>query len=147
LHPRPLPSAGRRRSALRKAEQPRLPIFTGNLTRLSLHAHQLSPVTLLLDTSLAITIQELFAFGVVPFSETCPSNLAVLSAILTEKRPPCPPACPQGVWQYVNELWAQSPDDRPVIADVVDAFEKLLAGEVQSDEPDEQYYSFASVRE
>jgi serine/threonine protein kinase len=76
--------------------------------------------------SLGITFQEAFAFGKMPFSETCRTNAQVIKAVLSGQRPPCPSGTPPSVWNIIQTLWVPDPSARPEIAAVCAHLEAAL---------------------
>jgi Protein tyrosine and serine/threonine kinase len=93
---------------------------------------------------LAVTFNELYAHGALPFGDTCASNLAVLSAVLMGNRPTRAVAMPDDVFGVVETMWEQEPNGRPAIGTVVKQLSRLLEASVA--DASEQLYSFIPGR-
>ena len=58
-----------------------------------------------------ITLWEIFSFGITPYSEL--TNSEVIQAITKFHQLPCPPNCPDGIYQLMLNCWSKMTGDRP----------------------------------
>jgi serine/threonine protein kinase len=90
--------------------------------------------------SLAVTFQELYAFGAIPFGKKYKTNMAVGRAIMDGERPERPEGCPDAMFKLISRMWAHEPKARPHARKVVSDLEKILG----TNESTRQFYNFGT---
>ena len=74
--------------------------------------------------SFGILLYELITYGETPYPDM--NNAQVVEALQTGYRMPCPPDCPDGLFEIMTECWGSDPDSRPTFESILYQLENFF---------------------